>query len=141
MSRVGRTPGRRRNIGSAPVSIRQVLGVLRGEVLLCRWSEVADHLDDVFGIGLRQRLQVAHRFAEGATPGGEADDAGVHRCVLQVQGEQMAEFTDELGFVPDLPEIVDVHLGEVVGMPIPAQVRLLILGSTTTVRTMPSSTA
>ena len=34
---------------------------VRGGVLLCRWCEVADHLDDVVGIGLRQRLQGAHR--------------------------------------------------------------------------------
>jgi hypothetical protein len=35
---------------------------VRGGVLLCRWCEVADRLDDVVGIGLRQRLQGAHRF-------------------------------------------------------------------------------
>ena len=35
---------------------------VRCGVLLCRWCEVADHLDHVVGIGLRQRLPGAHRF-------------------------------------------------------------------------------
>ena len=96
--------------------IRQPLRVLCGEVLQCRWSEIADHLDDVVNVRLTQRLQVAYRFGKGATPGSEADDAGVQRSALQVQCEQLAEFPNEFRFLSDLPEIVDVHLCEVVGI-------------------------